>query len=402
LIVPYYAMEIKRYLRNFDWLILGCVVGLLVIGEVFIWSASYHSLENYRGYYEPYAKRQVAWIIVSFAVFFILLVPSYRRAAGLAYVIYGAGLFLLVYVILFGQAAYESRRWISIYRFSFQPSEFMKIIFIIVLARYLMYRKNYRTFKGLLIPFVMTLVPMGLIIIEPDLGTAMILMVVFFGLLYVAGARVKHLLSIIGLGICSIPMFYYFMLKDYQKMRLASFALSWFGDEKPAWLVSLLGLGSQIEGHALRGGYQLNQSLIAVGSGGLFGKGWGLGTQNRLNFLPAHHNDFIFAVIGEEWGLVGCIIVIALYALIIMCGLGIAARTREPFGRLIAVGVVLLFVSQVVINIGMTVGMMPITGLPLPLVSYGGSSLLSSFMALALLMNVGIRRVPVLAAEDFA
>jgi len=394
-------MQIKQYLKNFDWLILGTLVILLGVGVIFIWSASFHSLEGGQGYYESYAKKQLVWILISFSAFLTLLLPNYKKLARYAYILYAIGLLSLVYVLVFAAPIRDARRWIQISGFSLQPSEFMKIIFIIAMARYLMYRKNYRSFKGLILPFAMTLLPMGLIVVEPDLGTAVVFMFILFALLFVAGAKVKHLLAIIAMGVFSIPFFYQFLLKPYQRMRLISFILSWLDKEKQLWLLTKLGLQEHFKDFAYKFGWQLNQSLVAIGSGGFSGKGWGAGTQGRFNFLPADHSDFIFAVIGEEWGFLGTALVIILYGLIFLCGLGIAARTREPFGRLIAVGVVVLFASQVFINIGMTIGVMPITGLPLPFLSYGGSSLLSSFIALALLINVGLRRLPVLASEDF-
>jgi rod shape determining protein RodA len=395
-------MVVKEYVKNFDWLIFGVLLALLAVSIVFIWSASFHSLEGGQGYYESYAKKQIVWIIISFGAFLVVLLPNYKMLSRSAYVLYAIGLGLLLYVLVLGEPIRDAKRWIRIASFSLQPSEFMKIIFIIALARYLMYRKNVRTLKGLIIPFVMTLVPMALIVVEPDLGTGMVFMFILFALLFVAGAKIKHLASIVAMGLFSFPFFYQFLLKPYQRMRIISFILSWLDKEKQLWLLTKLGLADQFKNFAYSVGWQLNQSLVAIGSGGPFGKGWGAGTQARFDFLPADHSDFIFAVIGEEWGFLGAGLIILLYGMIFLSGLGIAARTREPFGRLIAVGVVVLLASQVFINVGMTIGLMPITGLPLPFLSYGGSSLLSSFMALALLMNVGLRRLPVFASEDFA
>jgi len=370
------------FIRRIDWLLLGAVLLICAIGVIFIWSASYR-LSPDTGEWSATRQplRQVVWLLLSLGVFVAFLMPKYTFCMRTAYPLYAVGLLLLLGLFAMTPIR-QVRRWYPIGRFLFQPSEFMKVILILTLARYLMYRKNYRTLKGLIAPFILTLIPIMLIVRQPDLGTALVFLPILFALLYVAGAKRKHLVAIIILGLLSMPVLYS-MLRDYQKNRLICF----INPEKPE--------------HKNVGGFQVLNSVCAVGSGGLFGRGWRSGTQQLFDFVPADDTDFIFAVVGEEWGFVGVIGLLTLYFMVFLCGLGIARNTREPFGRLVAVGVVTMLAAQVLINVGMTVQLMPVTGLPLPFMSYGGSSLLSSFIALALLINVGMNNILVLADEDF-
>jgi rod shape determining protein RodA len=376
------AESTAGFLRRIDWVLLGSVLLICVIGVVFIWSASYRfspDAGDWTASRQP--VRQVVWLALSLGLLVAFLMPKYTICMRAAYPLYVIGLLLLI-GLFFMPRINEVHRWYRIGTFLFQPSEFMKVLLILTLARYLMYRKNYRTLKGLIAPFVLTLIPVMLIVRQPDLGTALVFLPILFALLYVAGAKRMHLIAIILMGLLSMPVLYS-MLRDYQKNRLVCF----INPEKPE--------------HRNAGGFQLLNSVCAVGSGGLFGNGWGAGTQNLYGFIPADDTDFIFAVLGEEWGFVGASFLLALYFLVFLCGLGIARNTREPFGRLVAVGVITMLATQVLINVGMTVQLMPVTGLPLPFMSYGGSSLLSSFLALALLVNVGMNNIPVLADEDF-
>ena len=227
---------------------------------------------------------------------------------------------------------------------------------------------------------------MGLIVLQPDLGTAALLLPVLFAVLFVAGARRRHLFAVAGLILVGGVICFLMLPKhDYRRQRVATFLRQ-----------NLL-----TEEERLASGYQLEQSKIAVGSGGLRGKGWGKGTQNRLNYLPERHTDFIFAVIAEEGGFIAAAFLLLIYFLLFTSALSIAGRTRDSSGRVFVVGAVALLFTQVFINAGMTMGLAPITGLTLPLVSYGGSSLLSSMIALGLIFNIGMRRIRVLAQDDF-
>jgi rod shape-determining protein RodA len=339
-------------------------------------------------------NKQLYFIGAGIAAFIAVNLFHYRRLGQLSYAIYGACLLLLIFVLLGKYMQWGilvnprggSYRWITIPHLpQFQPSELAKLAYILALAWYLQHRKNYRTIKGLIGPFAMALVPMALILKEPDLGTAMLFVPILFLVLFTAGAKWRHLLTIILAGVLLAPVFY-LTLGDYQKDRVKGMI---YQDSKdPYWQ---------------RGpGYQLRQSKMCIGLGRLTGQGWGKGLYIQYgNFLPERHNDFIFALIGHQWGLLGEIIVLGLYGVIIICGIEIASNQIDPFGRLLAVGIISLLTAQVFINVGMTIGLMPVTGMTLPFVSYGGSSLLCSFIALGLLMNIARRRPHQIARRSF-
>jgi rod shape determining protein RodA len=345
----------------------------------------------------PLTLRQALYLVTGVGLLFTVLVPSYRRIGRYAFRIYWLLIALLV-LLLVGK--YGSRygfdlplvgarrdvwRWIQLGPLSLQPSEFMKVGLILALAYYLRYRKSYRTWLGLIPPFLLTLLPMVLILKQPDLGTLLMLLPVLFVMLFVAGARLRHLATIVLLGCATVPVFYFFGMEDYQRERIQVLFKQNIADE--SW-------------HNDQG-YQLRQSLIALGTGGLSGAGYGEGAFVRYNLLPEEHNDFIFAVIGNQWGLIGCVIVILAYVVIIICGLEVAMVTNDPFGRLLAVGVVVMIVVQALLNICMNLGLAPITGMTLPFVSAGGSSLWSNFLALGLLVNVAQRRPMLIGHPPF-
>jgi rod shape determining protein RodA len=243
---------------------------------------------------------------------------------------------------------------------------------MLVMAGYLGSRKGgLDRPRDFIIPLALLSLPFLLVLIQPDLGTALLLVPIFFAMMFVAGASRKYLGILIAAGVAAMPFFWHF-LRDYQKQRLMVF------------------LNPNVD--PLGAGYTIIQSKIAIGSGGLIGKGWLAGTQNQLNFLPERHTDFIFSVIGEEWGLFGALALVLLYFLIVRRSFNIAVSTNDMYGKLIATGVGVLLALQVVINMAMTIGMMPVVGIPLPLVSYGGSSMLATFIAVGLLLSVGMRR----------
>ena len=373
-----------RVLRQIDWLLVVSALAICALGIAFIWSASIR-LSQETGDWAATAQplRQSVWLVVALAALVVVLVPRYTLLMRFSYPLYVLGILLLV-GLFFQPAVRKVHRWYGIGGILFQPSEYMKVILILTLSRYLMYRENYRRLSGLVGPFLLTFVPLVLVVREPDLGTAMVFLPILFSLLYVAGAQRKHLIAIIVCGLALLPLVYFFVLHPYQQERVICF----------------INPSSHMK-NMYAGGFQVMNSVCAVGSGGFLGKGWGQGPQNLYGFIPADLTDFIFAVLAEEWGFLGAILLLVLYFVIILCGLGIAQSTREPFGRLVAVGVVTMFAAQAIINIGMTIQLMPVAGLPLPFMSYGGSSLLSGFIALGLLINVGKNRIPVLADEDF-
>jgi rod shape determining protein RodA len=344
-----------------------CII--LAIGVLFIWSASS----------EKFLFKQLVWIAMGLTLFFILLYFDYLSFSYYAYIIYACVLFLLILVLGTGSVK-GSQRWFSIGSFSVQPSEFMKITLVLTLARFLRYKKYGIGLFDIGVSLLLTFIPMALIVKQPDLGTALVLVPILLSILYTAGIRLHHLFMLIGAGLAISPLAWMFMLKSYQKMRIIGFL----------WPEKATDWGA---------GYHRLQSLIAVGSGGLFGTGWGNGTQNQMKFLPERHTDFIFAVISEEWGFLRACLVLFLYVVFLTCGIGIARSTREPYGRLVVIGLVTMFATQIVVNVGMTLGVAPIVGITLPFISYGGSSMLTSFIALSIMFNIKMRSKIDLASE---
>jgi cell division protein FtsW (lipid II flippase) len=331
-----------------------------------------------------FAGRQSVWVF--------LAVPAGIAAAWLPYrfwkpwstPLFWGSLVLLGLVFLL-PAKFGSHRWIPLGLVNLQPSELAKIAFIMMLAQHLMYERNHRRLTGLLKPMLLTVVPVVLILREPDLGTALLFFPVLFAMLFAAGARVHHLLLIVLTGLALTPALWQVMSAE-QRSRVTA-------------------LFSQRDGGAIpRGdGYHLHQSKQVIALGGVWGSEvTGLAVSDPLAYhLPASRTDFIFCLIGERWGTAGIVAVLLCYLALIGRGLMVAAATREPYGRLVAVGIVALIASQVVINTGMTVGLMPITGLTLPLLSYGGSSLLTTCLSLGLLINIGLRPGYEVTGEPF-
>ena len=282
---------------------------------------------------------------------------------------------MLILVLVAGHKIYGARRWLGFGGFGIQPAEIAKLATLVAISYYLFHRslETRRQFSTVWIAFMVAGAPLVLIMLEPDLGSALVLLPICFGLLLVAGVRVKHLLVVIALGLVLAP-FAWLHMKEYQRDRLTVFL---HPDKDP-----------------LNVGWNLNQSLISVGSGGWSGKGYLQGTQNLLGYLPSTvaPNDFLFSVIAEEKGFTGSLGVLGLYAVILFSGLRIAANARDRLGMLLATGVVVMLFFHIFINVGMTIGLMPVTGLPLPLLSAGGSFVLASMTALGLLQNVWIHR----------
>lgn len=351
-------------------------------------------------------KKQLVFATVGIAGFIAVNLANYRRFGAISYWIYALVLFLLALLLIsryvialpFIPETNGTHRWIKIQIAgrdlpALQPSEFCKIIYVLALAWYLRYRSNYRNFNALIGPFILTLLPMVLILLEPDLGTVLLMMPVFFTMLFVAGAKTKHLLIIILIAILISPLLWYKM-RSYQRIRISSVALqnAWVREkaEQHPWLGKIL-VGTKFSQKQWKSdwGWHLIRSKYAIASGGHKGYGFRQGPFVKYDFLRERHNDFIFAIIAQQWGFGGCLVVLALYIIIVACGLEIAVNNTDPFGRLLAIGIIAIFVVEVIINISMTMGLMPITGLTLPLVSYGGSSLLVIMVSLGLLNNVG-------------
>ncbi len=349
-------------------------------------------------------KKQLVFVVLALGGFVAANVVNYRRLGRASYAIYAIVLTLLAYLVVSryvvplpfaGPGRNDVHRWIvfhpSIPRI--QPSEFCKLAYVLALAWYLRYRSNYRSLKSLIGPFALTLLPMVLILVEPDLGTTLLMMPVFLTMLFVAGARVKHLVLILLAALLISPLMY-LKLQGYQRLRISSVLLQnpWVREkaaESPTLGEILVGGKFTERLWQNKWGYHLIRSKFAVASGGLTGRGFGRGPFIKYNFLSERHNDFIFSVVAHQWGFLGSLAFLGLYVILVLCGLEIAANNSDPFARLAALGIVAMFAVQVLVNVGMTLGIMPITGLTLPFVSYGGSSLLVNMMAVGLLNNIG-------------
>jgi rod shape-determining protein RodA len=358
-------------LARIDWPLLGGVLLLVGLGLPYLHSAS------------PAAfQRQVLWIALGLAAMAVAFRIDYRTLLRYAYEIYGLA-FLLLVVVLAMPPVHGARSWLRVpgVPFSLQPVELFKLALVLALARHLMHRETQATWRGLIIPFCLTLAPMALILRQPDLGSALLIPPVLFAVLFASGARVAHLGAVLAGGLLSAVPMWFLALKDYQRRRIHAFL--------------------DPERYETREAYQLIRSLIAIGTGGVWGEGLGRGTLNSLNLLPESHNDFIFGVIAEEGGFVRAGLLALVYLLVVLLGFRIAYRTREPGGRLIAVGCSTVLGAQALINMGVVTAMLPTTGIPLPFVSYGGSSLLVSFALVGLLLNVGATRPLVTAPDTF-
>lgn len=360
------------------WLVVLTGMALLVLGLTGIERAD--QMSDGAGLF----PRQMTWVLAAGPLMILTAVFPYRRLQACSHGLLLATIPLLI-VVYWMPVRNGARSWIPLGFFDLQPSELTKLGFILSLAQYLSVRENYRRWSGLVMPFLLTLVPMGLILKQPDLGTAMLFVPILFAMLFAAGARLQHLLLIVGLGIAGLPVFWTAMNAE-QKSRVTA-------------------LFSQVDGGpAPQGdGYHQHQSKLVISLGGLTGSEFGgqpLDDPDAYH-LPAGQTDFVFCWVAERWGFWGALTTLCLYALLFARGLQIASATREPFGRLVAVGIVTLLATQTAINAGMTVGLMPVVGITLPMMSYGGSSLIATCVALGLLINIGMRPDYQVAPEPF-
>lgn len=360
-----------RFKGEFDYGLVLIVALIMAMGFFVIYSASYQKLLSSGA---NLAMKQLNSAVIGLLIAALIFRIGYQRIIDFSYYIFGLNIFFLVLVLfpMIGDIRYGARRWIEFGSFAFQPSEFAKITFVFALAKYLGdVKEGIERPKALIAPFAMAVVPMLLIFKEPDLGTASIFVPILFTMLLIAGARLKHLLVTIGAGLACVPLLW-FILKDYQRARLLVF------------------LNPNLD--PLGAGYTIIQSKIAIGSGGLLGKGWLAGTQNQLNFLPERHTDFIFSVVGEEWGFIGGAALLFLYYKFVEKGIRIAETTSDTYGKTLAYGIVTIFLVHVIVNIGMVCGLMPVVGLPLPFVSYGGSFLMMCLACVGILENIKNKR----------
>lgn len=373
----------RKVLKNLDFILIIAIFLLLVLSSLVVTSASQSVIAS-RPYY--YAQRHIINIMIGLVAMFGVLGLNYVHLAPRQKWIYGLMIFLLLLVLIpgIGQDAKGATRAINLGFMNLQPAELAKLLFIIAFAQFLSDRQNQlHTLRDFLPAFVYVAVPMLLIMAQPDLGTALVFIGIFFGMMFVGGANPKLLTAIGGIGLFTViagiwihfNVVEWLPLKNYQIQRLVVF-LDPYNDGRG-------GLGY---------GFNIIQSLVAIGSGGLWGKGWGSGSQVQGNFLPEHHTDFIFSVVGEELGFVGASVILLLYLFLIYRALLIAFQAKDMFGTLIVIGITSMFLFHLLVNVGMTIGVMPITGIPLPLLSYGGSSMLTNLLALGLILNIGMRR----------
>jgi rod shape determining protein RodA len=363
----------RRFIKNFDWVTLSIVILISLIGIMTIYSATRPlAAEEHAGFY----IKQTTWLILGIIALFLTTSFDYIWLSRFSLHLYVTGIVLLIAVFVFGKTGMGAQRWVSLGPVSFQPSEFFKLIYIIMLSQHLSTMKSPISTTSLFqIFFSITFIPFILLFKQPDLGTSLIIIAIFISLILTKGLQKKVAILFVIISLISLPFLgniFWGGLKDYQKSRIVAFI-------EPE--VDPTGIG-----------YHLNQSKITVGSGGFLGKGYMHGTQGPFRFLPEKHTDFIFAVFAEEWGFLGSLLLLFFYLIIIMRGLDIAKKAKDDFGRFLALGITYMFSIYFFINVGMTLGLMPVVGIPLPFMSYGGTALLSNLLAIGVLINIRIRR----------
>jgi len=367
----------KAFFRSLDWLLAGQFSSLAIIGVLTVFSATHQTPDL-----QHIWIRQLAWLAVSLFVMYGVSKVDYHVWLEISYWIYGLAMIFLVLVLFLGEATKGAQRWFRFGFISFQPSELAKLAVILTLARYIG-SKSIELFYLRRFFLMLALIgfPLLLILKQPDLGSAILLVPVSMVLFYAGGVPFRWLSWLFILGGAASPIIWQVFLHDYQRRRLEVF------------------LNPQAD--PLGAGYNIIQSIIAVGSGGVAGKGFLQGSQTQLSFIPEHHTDFIFSVIGEEWGFVGAVVVILLYVFLFRRAFEIARKARDREGSLLALGITALYAVQSVVNIGMAIGLFPVTGLTLPFISYGGTSLLISFITVGILLNISYaNRRPVLLRSE--
>jgi rod shape determining protein RodA len=359
----------RRLILNFDIFLLVAVLLLSFLGVVNLKSISSSS----SGASLFYFYKQISWIMVGLFFLFIIVNINYVSIVRYSYYLHICSVVLLIIVLFYGKSRLGSQRWLYIGGFSLQPSEIAKITFILALSKFYSENVSQRPYhvRDMFYPFVILIITFLPIYFQPDLGTSGILFLTFISMIFFLNINRKSVCSFFCLFVFLLPCFW-FMLKDYQKTRILVF------------------LNPELD--PLNAGYQVIQSKIAIGSGGLLGKGFKLGTQNQLRFLPEQHTDFVFSVWAEEWGFVGCFFLLSLFFFLIYRGLSIAYNCKNLYGSFLAAGISLLFFWQFIINVFMTLGLFPVAGVTFPFFSYGGSSMVSCLVAIGLVLNINMRK----------
>jgi len=362
-----HEMTLWQKLGELNWLLLLLLVGVATIGFGMLYSAA-------SGSWDPWASRQILRFVPGVLLMLLVAVIDIRFWIRYAYLGYFAALALLAAVEIMGVVGMGARRWVDLGVFQLQPSEVMKVALVLALARYYhgLTKEDVVRLRSLIPPAVLILLPALLVVRQPDLGTAVLLLATGAAIMFAAGVRMWIFGAALVAVLAAIPMVWRLALHGYQKERVLTFI--------------------NPERDPLGAGYHITQSKIALGSGGMFGKGFMQGTQSHLSFLPEKQTDFIFTMLAEEFGMVGGLVLIGLYVFIIAYGIAIAVRARSHFGRLVAIGVITTFFLYVFINMAMVMGLIPVVGVPLPLVSYGGTSMMSLLIGFGLIMCVSVHR----------
>lgn len=360
----------RRLLTNFDWVLAALVVTVCLLGILNIYSAT----TPYKVIGTAYYIKQFYWMLLGIIIALLVCSLDYHILEDLSYWLYAILVLLLVAVLVIGKRSMGATRWLDLGFFTIQPSELMKIVIIVTFARFF---NNYQSLGGLtvketLIPLGLLAVPAALIMKQPDLGTATLVILIALSMIMYVGLRWSAVVTFVSVTIPMAWVGWVFLLRPYQKNRVLDFL--------------------DPERSRLGSGYHIIQSKIAVGSGGFTGKGFVKGTQSQLRFLPEQHTDFAFSVFAEEWGFIGCLLLIFIYLSLVLWGLNIARRCNDRFGGLLAVGVTAMLFWHIIINMGMVIGLFPVVGVPLPFFSYGGTSMITSMVGIGLLQNISMRR----------
>jgi rod shape determining protein RodA len=360
----------RRLLTNIDWMLAGLVIAVSLLGIMNIYSAA----TPYNIAATPYHIKQLYWLLFGMFIALMVCTVDYHILEDFSYWLYGIVILLLVAVLVIGRSSMGATRWLNLGLFNVQPSELMKIVIIITFSRFF---NNFQTIGGLtvrdmLFPLGILVVPALLIMKQPDLGTAVLVILIALSMSVYRGLRWS---TVVTFTLVTVPVAWLgwsYYLRPYQKNRILDFL--------------------NPERSRLGSGYHIIQSKIAVGSGGFTGKGFVQGTQSQLRFLPEQHTDFAFSVFAEEWGFLGCLVLILLYLSLVLWGLNIARRCNDRFGALLAVGVTAMLFWHIVINMGMVIGLFPVVGVPMPFFSYGGTSMITSMVGIGILQNISMRR----------
>ena len=360
----------RRLLTNIDWVLVGLVATVCLLGILNIYSAT----TPYKIIGTAYYIKQFYWMLLGMTISLVVCSIDYHILEDLSYWFYGLLILLLLAVLVVGRRSMGATRWLSLGFFNIQPSELMKLVIVVTFARFF---NNFQpignlTVKDMLIPLSLLALPVALIMKQPDLGTATLVIMIALSMVVYVGLRWSTIVTFVCVTIPMAWISWVYLLRPYQKSRILDFL--------------------DPERSRLGSGYHIIQSKIAVGSGGIVGKGFIKGTQSQLRFLPEQHTDFAFSVFAEEWGFIGCLLLITIYLSLVLWGLNIARRCNDRFGGLLAVGVTAMLFWHIVINMGMVIGLFPVVGVPLPFFSYGGTSMITSMVGIGLLQNISMRR----------